>query len=96
MKLPIPFFRSVKEVAWAEDSVVLITPTYHRAARFEVIRIFTKSGRTRTIGREIDLKLARLVAERPSREDGKPVQEGTSRRPTSCSNVGKKAGRGGG
>ena len=55
-------------------SFVLIAPAISgNKARYSVIRVDRKTGRATCIGRELNLKLARRVANRDASEDGTPV-----------------------
>lgn len=71
----LPAVRSVREVVVGYDglSFVLIAPdpTAGCPSRYSVIRV-RQSGRATCIGRELPLALARAVAARPAREDGRP------------------------
>lgn len=74
--LPIPHFTSIRETVNDLDSIVLIAPDHSAGCkhRYSVIRIRRKTGRATCIGRELNLKLARIVASRPVGQDGKPVK----------------------
>lgn len=75
--LPIPTFGMVREVIHSRlwECTILIAPDHAAGApvRYSVIRIMTKTGATRCIGRELPLHLARRVACRPPELDGKPL-----------------------
>jgi hypothetical protein len=78
--LPIPTVINVREVYPHHDCIrksfvlVCIDPNAGRRGRYSVIRVFHRTGEARCIGRELDLKLARIVAKRLYVDDGKPVK----------------------
>ena len=71
MHLPLPLFNTVKEVwpNWESKTLILpdITSGHHN--RYNVIRIFTETGRTICTGRKLNLKLSRQIAQQPPKED---------------------------
>lgn len=74
--LPLPQVHRVLESYYYEDSFVLISPdpnAGHRR-RYSTIRVY-RDGHAVCIGRELDLKLSRRVAERPSKLDGEPLEQ---------------------
>lgn len=74
MQLPLPLFNAVKEVWPNWDSKTLILPdlTSGRRNRYNVIRIFTETGKTICIGRELDLKHSRQIAKQHPKDDNIP------------------------
>jgi hypothetical protein len=80
--LPLPFVNRVKEVFSfhlnqdLNKSFVLIVPTVGAgmSKRYDVIRVFY-AGNARCIGRELPIRMAREVAIRDPRQDGKPLKE---------------------
>jgi len=71
MNLPIPLFNTVKEVWPNWDSKTLILPdvTSGHHNRYNVIRIFTETGKTICIGRELSLKTSRRIARQHPEDD---------------------------
>ena len=74
---PLPEVREVEETVVADNGFVIIAhdPNSGKTNVFSVIRLFRESGKTRVIGRELPLELARKIAKRPSKEDGMPVKD---------------------
>lgn len=68
---------STRSLRSCAPSLVLIAPDLSagKPKRYSVIRVMCETGRATCIGRELDLKLARVVAARPKEEDGKPVKQ---------------------
>jgi len=66
--LPIPDFKSVKEIVRSDGSIVLIVPDHMAGRRhaYNVIRLNFGNGVASRIGCELDLKFAREVASRPA------------------------------
>lgn len=75
--LPIPDVLAVREVrAPSVHSFAIIAPDYMagRKHRYSVIRVMRETGVAYTIGRELRLDLARIVADWMPADDGKPVE----------------------
>jgi len=82
MNLPIPWFTRVQEICSDRSldrplstSLILPDPLAGTRARYSVIRIMHGTGSTICIGRELPLAIARVIANRSSDEDNKPLTE---------------------
>lgn len=73
---PLPEITKIKQIVHHDrESFVFISrdPNAGRKNVYSVIRIFYKKYVPRCIGRELPLKIARMVAKRNSNEDGTPL-----------------------
>ena len=76
LKSDIPVFVTVKETRSLGSTVALIVHAFTSGNRhrYHVLRIHRDTGTIQCVGREVDLKLAREIAERHYQLDGEPVQ----------------------
>lgn len=61
MKLPVPRFRSVKEVFETKTSTYMIAPDHNAGHRYSVVKITHGTGAAEYIGRELPLGLSREI-----------------------------------